>query len=67
MDAFNIAVGGMNAASRQFDASAARTVNGGDPTTETAAQITAKTDFEMSAKVAKAADQMLGSVLDMKA
>ncbi len=66
MDAMAIGVAGMTAASRQFDASAVRTVDGGDPATEAVSQISAKTDFEASAKVVQTADQMMGSLLNMK-
>jgi hypothetical protein len=66
MDAMAIGAAGMNAASQQFDASAARTVGGGDPTKEIVSQIAAKTDFAASAKVVQTADQMLGTVLNMK-
>jgi flagellar hook protein FlgE len=67
MDIVAIGAAGMASAAQQFTQSAQRTVDGsGDPAQETGAQITAKTDFEASAKVVQAGDQMMKSLLDIK-
>lgn len=66
MDALSSAYSGMMAASRQLDATA-QSVAGGDVTPVSAVgMITAKTDFQANAAVMKTADQMLGSLLDIK-
>jgi flagellar hook protein FlgE len=67
MDVTAIGAAGMISAAQRFGRSAQRTVDGsGDPAEETADQISDKTDFEASAKVVQAGDQMMGTLLDIK-
>jgi flagellar basal body rod protein FlgC len=67
MDAFSISAVGMAAATQRFDASAARTASGdSDPVAETVDQVQSATAFEAAAATFKAADKMIGALLDLK-
>lgn len=71
MDPFTIARGGMTAASARLQASAERTVNAPDDPSvdyarEAVEQIQARTQFAVSANVARIADQMIGSLLQIQ-
>ncbi|MBQ1542201.1 hypothetical protein C5708_15855 [Caulobacter sp. CCUG 60055] len=68
------AASGMMSAVNKLDVSAQRVAQWGTPlgkdvdlVQETVAQIQAKTEFKASAKVLKTADEMLGTLLDIKA
>jgi flagellar hook protein FlgE len=71
----SIAIGasGMHRAADRFEASAARVARFGtglgdvDLATEMVEVLTAETDFKASAKIVRAADDMLGSLLDILA
>ena len=66
MDAISIGAAGLNSATQRFDVSA-QAVVGGDIVSGATDLISAKVDFQASAKVIKVADQMLGTLLDIKA
>lgn len=68
------AAGGMMSAVNRLDVSAQRVAQWGTPlgqnvdlAQETVSQIEAKDEFAASARVLKTADQMLGSLLDIRA
>lgn len=71
MDPIATASYGMLAASRRFEASAFRVAQMGDPSAdvdlghEVVEQITAKHEFSANAKVMRAADDMLGDLMDI--
>jgi hypothetical protein len=73
MDPIATAAYGMFAASKKFEASAFRVAQIGDPNAdvdlvaETVTQIGAKNEFSANAKMMKAADDMLGDLLDILA
>lgn len=69
MDPLSIAAGGMAAASARFEASAERTASGDlgvELGREAVEQIEASTQFRVNANVARVADQMLGSLLEIQ-
>lgn len=72
MNAISIAQAGLNAAFQRFDASARRTAQFGradgdvDLGAEAVEQVEAKQSVEANVAVIRAADQMLGSLLDLK-
>ncbi|MDI7773837.1 flagellar basal body rod protein [Asticcacaulis sp. EMRT-3] len=71
MDAFNIASAGAISASQRLDQAAQNTVRdssgGGDILSDLVDQIQSRTAFQASLSVVKTADQMTGSLLDIKA
>ena len=74
MNVLSTALAGMTAATNRFEASANKTVGafapGGsdqDAIDGEVGQISAKQEFEANVKVAKTADEMMGTLLDMKA
>jgi flagellar hook protein FlgE len=67
MDAISSGYFGMATASHQLDTTAASLANGTvDPATALVGVAQDKTAFQANAAVVKAADQMIGSLLDMK-
>lgn len=77
MQILNTAAAGMFAAADRLSASAQRTASWGLEETQTTAkvdlaeeavqQISAKTEFKANAAVVRAADEMAGALLDIKA
>lgn len=73
MQALTTAAAGMRAAFERADASAARTARFGatdpevDLADEAVEQISAKAELQANVAVARTADEMLGSLLDLKA
>ncbi len=74
MNVLSTALAGMTAATNRFEASANKTVGafapGGsdaDMVQGVVGQVSAKEEFEANIKVAKTADEMMGTLLDMKA
>lgn len=68
MDAINIGVAGIYAATDRFEASAERTASGkGDYAKEAVEQISARTALEANVAVIKTADRMTKRLLDIKA
>ena len=65
----SIAAAGMQNAVHRFEASARRTATGSldDLAVEAVEQIRAKTDFAANAAVARTADDMMGTLLDVLA
>ena len=63
----SIAAAGMQNAANRFETSARRTASGSldDLAVEAVEQIRAKTDFAANAAVARTADDMLGTLLDV--
>lgn len=63
----SIAAAGMQNAANRFEASARRTASGSldNLAVEAVEQIRAKTDFAANAAVARTADDMLGTLLDV--
>ena len=74
MSILSIAQAGMVSAANRFEARAQQTLSAATPEGSdkdlvegVVGQIQAKNDFAASVKVAKAADEMMGMLLDMKA
>ncbi len=68
MNATSSAAAGMMAASSRFNASAQRVAGGdADYAVEAVEAVASKTAFKASLAVMKTADEMLGSLLDIKA
>ena len=66
MNAIDIASAGLASAGVRFDASARRTVAGGDLAAEAVTQISTRNEFAADVSVLKTADAMLGTLLDIK-
>ena len=74
MNVLSTALAGMTAATNRFEASANKTLSGftpggsdDDAVQGVVGQVSAKQEFEANVKVAKTADEMMGTLLDMKA
>lgn len=71
MDPIRTALGGLQAASARFEASAERTARMGsnetvDPATEVVEQVQAKSQFVANLKVVRVADSMMDALLKMQ-
>ncbi len=74
MNVLSTALSGMTSAVNRFEASANQTLRGFSPEGAdqdqiqgVVGQVSAKQEFEANVKVAKTADEMMGTLLDMKA